>query len=477
VFLAGVARWAQGLWERARRRIGGRPATDDLLTGDALNEAQTYHDRNPEERQFVEQSRYWEQQSNDRNRALLGLALAVALFAAVGWLVAALSAKYAADRADQAEKARKQMEEANATARKAEAAAAKDQATARAAQKTAAQEKANVKTIDKSLQEAEKTVQETTASLLRRSDAVEAVLKLAQDPDVKAAHSWAWFAHNKDTQASKALDTLFNIQAKAPLSTGYSPGFLGPDNPAPLPRLSPRALKTAFAGGRPLDSIHFSVVLDQERRLAVYSAANLDRKKRQSIPRRRTVYAFDRRAPEKYQAGNDLYKESGFDRGALARRQNVLWGPDATTAGELIHRFTNTCPMSPKMNRVAYYGLDQWASDRFLPGADRVVLFGGPVFRKDDFVFRGYQIPRTYWRLVAGRHPETRRTVAHAFVLEHYRPVAPGSAPQYIEYPAVSPADFDPRPFQAKIVELEQLTGLDFGPLRKADTPLAAAKE
>jgi hypothetical protein len=76
-FREAVTRWEQA----------GRPA-DALLAGQELEEVRIYHDRNDLERAFIEQSRYRELRKNERNRLLAWLFGALAVFAAVGWVVA-----------------------------------------------------------------------------------------------------------------------------------------------------------------------------------------------------------------------------------------------------------------------------------------------------------------------------------------------------------------------------------------------------
>lgn len=71
-----------------------------------------------------------------------------------------------------------------------------------------------------------------------------------------------------------------------------------------------------------LDYEHFSVVMSKSRRLALFTAVNIDGSTSVSIPRGGDPWAFDGRIPEEALAGDELYANNDFDRGHLVRRED-----------------------------------------------------------------------------------------------------------------------------------------------------------
>ena len=78
-----------------------------------------------------------------------------------------------------------------------------------------------------------------------------------------------------------------------------------------------------------LDYEHFSIVMSKSRRLALFTAVNIDGSASVSVSRGGDPWAFDGRIPEDAQAGDELYADNDFDRGHLVRREDLNWGPTA----------------------------------------------------------------------------------------------------------------------------------------------------
>ena len=138
------------------------------------------------------------------------------------------------------------------------------------------------------------------------------------------------------------------------LADGYNPDFLGSLYHLPLPKLADN-LQSKVAplkdGGQILTYLHFSIVMNADRRLAFYTAANIDGKKLEKIKRTRDKWYFDPRLDQKYQAGPKLYEDNPLDRGHLVRRLDPCWGPNARDAGEDTFHFTNCSPQHKRLNQ------------------------------------------------------------------------------------------------------------------------------
>ncbi|MCB8936090.1 MAG: DNA/RNA non-specific endonuclease [Anaerolineae bacterium] len=244
---------------------------------------------------------------------------------------------------------------------------------------------------------------------------------------------------------------------------GYERDFLGPV--VELPRLS--AAQSADAAprldgrGHVLDYVHFSLVMSQSRRMAYYTAVNIDGRQLKTIKRDRDVWYFDPRLAREHQAGEDLYDRNDLDRGHLVRRNDPVWGRPASTANEDTFHFTNCAPQHMQLNRRTWLGLE----DYILNNADnfnlKVSVFTGPVFRADDMLYRGqYQLPAEFWKVVIMRRKD--RSLSATAYLQTQKNLLEDLEFAYGAY----------RTYQVPVSRIEAITGLDFGPLRDHD-PLA----
>src|SRR5262249_28895822 len=120
---------------------------------------------------------------------------------------------------------------------------------------------------------------------------------------------------------------------------GYDPEFLGGEFRVPLPELSAALqkdaarVKDADAGDDPfeLKYHHFSVVLNARRRVAQFTAVNIDGRTPKGPERANDRWFYDPRVDRAAQLGNELYGRP-FDRGHLVRRLDPAWGRTARVA-------------------------------------------------------------------------------------------------------------------------------------------------
>ncbi len=181
---------------------------------------------------------------------------------------------------------------------------------------------------------------------------------------------------------------------------GYDPGFLA--QPLPLPALGPDLATVASAE---LRYHHFSVVMHRRRALALFTAVNIDGKLARRPQRESDRWILDPRLPASEQTGEAVYRDNPLDRGHLVRRLDPAWDTvaDAKAANDDTFHFTNSTPQHHAFNA----GSTLWAGleDYVLNNADTADLamsvLTGPVLADDDDAYRGVQLPRQFWKVVA----------------------------------------------------------------------------
>jgi DNA/RNA endonuclease G (NUC1)/V8-like Glu-specific endopeptidase len=249
---------------------------------------------------------------------------------------------------------------------------------------------------------------------------------------------------------------------------GYDPEFLGGGAlRVPLPQLSTAQEKDAVrVPGADADAPfeltyhHYSVVLSR-RRLAFFTAVNIDGRTARKPHRDPDKWFFDPRVDQALQIGNPLYKGSVFDRGHLVRRLDPAWGRTervAKVANDDTFHFTNCSPQHKRFNegKNLWAGLEDFLLDKAAGDRKRMVVFTGPVLAADDPTYKDVAIPRQFWKVAVVARPNGK-LAALGFLVSQADLIAP-----VVEEAAVDVA----RTFQVPIGEIEKLTGLDFGKLR-----------
>jgi endonuclease G len=221
---------------------------------------------------------------------------------------------------------------------------------------------------------------------------------------------------------------------------------------------------------------HFSVLMNADRRLAYVSAVNYDAAAPFVEERGADDWFLDPRIDVGLQADNRFYKNNPLDRGHLARRYDAGWGmtaEEAKIANDDTFHWTNCAPQHQVFNQsklsqpgdLRLWGeLENHITDQAKQDMQRLSIFNGPVFGKDDRTHRGLLIPSAYWKMVAyrSRGDELR---AVGFVLHQADLISNLAAERF------DVGRFDLR--QVRISRIEELTGLDFKGLRNVD-PMAA---
>ena len=245
----------------------------------------------------------------------------------------------------------------------------------------------------------------------------------------------------------------------AAFGSGYAAAFLGEDVPAPAP--GRWAADLVEVDGSPvLAYTHFSLTLSRTRKLARWVAWNIEGTTLlddddDSIGRAGLEFRPDPRVPSERQTLDDVYRDNPLDRGHIARRRDLLWGPraEAVRANADSFYFTNICPQIDTFNQSMRHGLWGLLENAVLAEVRlddrRLSALGGPVLGEDDLPFRGTLVPREYWKVLAYRLGGTLS--AKAFLLTQ----------DLGRLPTVSPLE-EFRTYELSVEELERRTGLDF---------------
>lgn len=240
---------------------------------------------------------------------------------------------------------------------------------------------------------------------------------------------------------------------------GYDVDFL-PGFAVPLPNTGAIAgdvLPVTGSEGDRLDYEHFSILMSKSRRLALFTAVNIDGSASVSVPRGGDPWAFDGRIPEEAQAGYELYADNDFDRGHLVRREDPNWGQTASIANRDTFHFTNCAPQLSVFNQRSWLSLEDYILGDTRRVGERATVFTGPVFRGNDPVYRGVAIPLAYWKVVAFIHDDGRPS-ASAYLINHD-----------VDLDAQSLLFGAFKTYQRSVLAIEGLTNLDFGSLREFD--------
>ena len=256
---------------------------------------------------------------------------------------------------------------------------------------------------------------------------------------------------------------------------GYEEAFLGEDFTVPVPSARADLVLPIEDDVRPneLRYTHFSVVMHRERRLAMYTAVNIDGSKIHRVKRDDDRWALDPRIPETAQIANELYEANPLDRGHLVRRLDPAWGetPEEAQLGvEDSFYYTNSAPQHLSLNRKTWLSLEDYILDNSNTHGFRACVFTGPVLGDDDPDYRGLaKLPQAFWKVaVMVREPdegEPTELSATGYMLSQANLV---SDLEFVFGPF--------RTFQVPIARIADLSGLQFAQSLLDADPLGAVE-
>ncbi len=248
---------------------------------------------------------------------------------------------------------------------------------------------------------------------------------------------------------------------------GYDRAFLGTN--LPLPTFTKAALDdlARLEGEAELRYCHFSVWLSRTRCLPRLVAWNIDGRTIKYLGRKNLAFRKDERGDlEDFQIGDELYEGNPFDRGHVARRADLCWGPaeEAALANRDSFYFTNMTPQHERFNQSKLKGLwgllENAVFDEAEPRDLKVSLLAGPILDRSDPPYRrpeeglDVQIPTEFWKIVIFRNEEGE-VALRGYVLTQKNLVSDVARPESFEL-----EEF--RWFQVPIADIGARTGIRF---------------
>jgi endonuclease G len=277
---------------------------------------------------------------------------------------------------------------------------------------------------------------------------------------------------------------------------GYDPDFLGAGLAVPVPSVDAsrdgEILKDRTGAPLVLKYHHFELVMNEKRRLQMWSAVNVDYDPDRKPETNRKEFGTDKwipdpRIPERVQIfDSEFYEPAGnIDRGHIVRREDNAWGDsdkEIEFANSDTFHWTNCTPQheafnqsSPGKNDPVYIGMKGLWGDfenyiqQNLKDDTKACILAGPVLEaKDpsaDFGAGRIQYPLRFWKVIAVLVSKngtkklrvfgfvlSQRTVVRKFGIEVFR------AGRFQKY-------------QMSLAEISKLSGVTFAKsLHKADT-------
>lgn len=272
---------------------------------------------------------------------------------------------------------------------------------------------------------------------------------------------------------------------------GYDSGFIpGLELPLPQPSATLARQIAALRAGEPaaaqgeLKYEHFSLKVNKSKRIAVFTATNIDgetylevdRKTGQPNASEGEVWFKDPRISASFLLDQTFYSawSTYFDRGHLTRRTDPTWGSpeEAARANADTFHFTNCSPQHFRFNQSAKYwqGLERYVLENGTLADDarpRLAVFQGPIFDdKIDLWADDVQIPSSFFKIVVWKGKTGPKAVG--LVVDQLKLLS--EARHSLGAPQALPS-VDVNHWRVPIKRIEAQTGLDFGDLvRAADT-------
>lgn len=210
---------------------------------------------------------------------------------------------------------------------------------------------------------------------------------------------------------------------------GYLEDFLS--IPVPLPTVSPQRSGELLtvADGKPfvLKYHHYSLVMNRERRLQMWSAVNVDYSPAKRSEKSRQEFGTDKWIPDPRIRGEEQIVDREFyapaakiDRGHIVRREDNAWGnveEEIEFANSDTFHWTNCTPQHEAFNREnpgqgKYPGIkgiwgefEGYVQKQLLAEDKKCCILAGPVLAKNDptaeFDEEKIQYPIQFWKVIA----------------------------------------------------------------------------
>lgn len=276
----------------------------------------------------------------------------------------------------------------------------------------------------------------------------------------------ASFLEKKTSKPAASFDAPFDDDYST--RKGFQEGFLAQPHRVGLPLLgdgleavAAPLLKPQGQNKHVLHYHNFSVVMHRQRRLPIYSAANISFGDRFELSRPTDVWRRDPRILAEYQLENWYYASNQFDRGHMTRREDLEYGKTPrqalASAADTCH-WANCVPQHARFNqnKEIWQGIERYILERsILEGEVNAQVITGPLLDGGDPEYRKVQYPLQFWKVVAAILP-SKKLFATAYIASQEEVVAQFG----IEVTEVPFGAY--KTFQTKVAEIERLTGLTF---------------
>ena len=272
---------------------------------------------------------------------------------------------------------------------------------------------------------------------------------------------------------------------------GYDPKFLDPNDPkfeVPVPTVQRsregELLKGSHGKPRVLKYHHFELVMNEDRYLQIWSAANVDYDPNLKASGDRKSFGSDKwipdpRIPAELQILDaEFYEPAGnIDRGHIVRREDNAWGEtdaEIEFANSDTFHWTNCTPQheafnqsTPGKNDPTYIGMKGLWGDfenhvqKNLTGEDtRACILSGPVLDdrdpSKDFGFGEIRYPLRFWKVIAVPTTQdgSRKLTVFGFVLSQRDVV------RKFGIEVFRPGRF--KKYQMSLAKITEMTGVEF---------------
>ncbi|MEM7211146.1 MAG: DNA/RNA non-specific endonuclease [Pseudomonadota bacterium] len=278
----------------------------------------------------------------------------------------------------------------------------------------------------------------------------------------------------------------------------YDPDFIGDGIRIPLPTFQPSLAHAVLR--RPdlrddvfSDHLNFTLAMNEHTKQLVYSAFNMDQQKLRNLGSDfgKKSWGFPKDIGKENQVGNNFYKDrpesdgskiyNPYDRGHMVMRHNAMWGTtdtQADKAGKATYIYANASLQHMNLNRGAWFDLETEVVRAFADDANgKLAVFTGPIYGDlDRSVHLSYtqsaRIPAGFFKIIAYRSKSSdadKKLGVKAFVIFQDA--------QFLRDKSGAATIKTDQRYQFTVSEIQDMTGINFGPLLFGRNPLVAREE
>ena len=290
------------------------------------------------------------------------------------------------------------------------------------------------------------------------------------------------------TSAAESLHVDQDYENRA----GYDAKFI-PGVSIPLPKPNAQLAKQvaplhsdqpAAADGE-LKYEHFSLKLNKGKRVAIFTATNIDGKTFLNVDRATgqvtdaeegDKWFLDPRVDGSFYLDQSFYSDWSdyFDRGHLTRRTDPTWGTpeEAERANADTFHFTNCSPQHFRFNESAKYwqGAERYVLENGVLSSNsktHITVFQGPIYNSQiDMTAGSVQIPSSFFKVIVWKGKGGLKSVGLVVDQLPLLSESRKSLGKPKELPSVNVSHW-----RVSVVSIEERTGLNFGTaVKDADT-------